>query len=98
MHEHGVVHRDLKPNNILVSGDGQVLKITDFNVAKFCHDYGNYNQFRQNNYEMNTYTGTIAFRAPEMFLKKAYNESIDMWAAGCVLYTMLSGREPFYSE
>jgi serine/threonine protein kinase len=47
---------------------------------------------------MNTYTGTIAFRAPEMFEKVCYNESIDMWAAGCVLYIMLSGKEPFYSK
>lgn len=47
---------------------------------------------------MNTYTGTIAFRAPEMFQHKSYNESIDLWAAGCVLYTMLSGYQPFYSE
>lgn len=45
---------------------------------------------------MNTYTGTIAFRAPEVFKKISYNESIDMWAAGCILYTMLSGRQPFY--
>lgn len=67
------------------------MKITDFNVAKFCNDYKNYDMLKQNNYEMNTYTGTIAFRAPEMFLKKPYNESIDMWAAGCVLYTMLCG-------
>lgn len=75
-----------------------LLKITDFNVAKFCKDYKNYDQFKKNNYEMNTYTGTIAFRAPEMFEKKSYNESIDMWAAGCVLFTMLSGQEPFYAE
>lgn len=47
---------------------------------------------------MNTYTGTIAFRAPEMFEGQSYSESIDMWAAGCVLYIMLSGEQPFYSE
>jgi calcium-dependent protein kinase len=45
---------------------------------------------------MHTYTGTIAFRAPEMFEKMAYNESVDIWAAGCVLYTMLMGQQPFY--
>lgn len=41
---------------------------------------------------MNTYTGTIAFRAPEMFNQNTYTESVDMWAAGCVLYTMLCGN------
>ena len=98
LHKKGIVHRDLKPNNILVSKDGKILKITDFNVAKFCDDYQNYDDFKKNNYEMNTYTGTIAFRAPEMFEKLSYSESIDIWAAGCVLYTMLSGEQPFYSE
>lgn len=42
LHSRGVVHRDLKPHNILVSKDGKHLKITDFNVAKFCSDYSNY--------------------------------------------------------
>lgn len=47
---------------------------------------------------MNTYTGTIAFKAPEMFGRDHYNEAVDVWAAGCVLYTMLCGEQPFYSE
>ena len=47
---------------------------------------------------MNTYTGTIAFRAPEMFIETSYNESVDMWSAGCVLYTMLTGKQPFYRK
>lgn len=67
LHKYGIVHRDLKPHNILVDNEGKVIKITDFNVAKFCSDYKNYDGYKQNNYEMNTYTGTIAFRAPEMF-------------------------------
>jgi len=50
-----------------VSKDGKQLKITDFNVAKFSKDYKNYDKFKLDNYEMNTYTGTIAFRAPEIF-------------------------------
>lgn len=71
LHKSGVVHRDLKPNNILVSTDLR-LKITDFNVAKFFDQYGDYNEMKKGNYEMNTYTGTIAFRAPEMFEKIGY--------------------------
>lgn len=42
-----------------------------------------------------TYTGTIAFSAPEIFFGGCYDEAIDMWSAGCILYTMLSGNEPF---
>lgn len=41
---------------------------------------------------MNTYTGTIAFKAPEMFGHDNYNEAVDVWAAGCVLYIMLCGE------
>lgn len=42
-----------------------------------------------------TYTGTIAYSAPEIFLNGCYDESVDMWSAGVVLYTMLFGIEPF---
>lgn len=74
------------------------MKITDFNVAKFFDIYKDFDEMNSDNYEMNTYTGTIAFRAPEMFNGICYNESIDSWAAGCVLYTMLCGYQPFYSQ
>ena len=74
LHKRGIIHRDLKPNNILVAerGGRLLLKITDFNVAKFVDKYQSFDMFRQTNFEMNTYTGTIAFRAPEMFLMSKY--------------------------
>ena len=49
------------------------MKITDFNVAKFVDKYKDYDELNKNNYEMNTYTGTIAFRAPEMFQGDGYS-------------------------
>lgn len=75
LHKHGVIHRDLKPNNILVSteGEGLRLKIADFNVAKFEDKYQCFDMFRQDNYEMGSYTGTVAFRAPETFLLHRYS-------------------------
>ena len=45
-----------------------------------------------------TYTGTVAFSAPEIFATGEYNESVDMWSAGVVLYTMLCGSMPFEAE
>ena len=91
MHKNGIVHRDLKPNNLLVSKKGLLLKIADFNVAKFVEIFNHYNEFKNNNFEMNTYTGTIAFKAPEMFEDITYTESVDVWSAGCILFTMLCG-------
>eukprot|EP01017_Pseudomicrothorax_dubius_P014052 TRINITY_DN1645_c0_g2_i3.p1 TRINITY_DN1645_c0_g2~~TRINITY_DN1645_c0_g2_i3.p1 ORF type:complete len:476 (+),score=63.62 TRINITY_DN1645_c0_g2_i3:251-1678(+) len=97
LHSRGVCHRDLKPNNILVNSKGKV-KIIDFNVAKFYDDYKTYDSNSMNNYQMLTYTGTIAFTAPEVFLGGEYSESVDMWSAGVVLYTMLCGYQPFRSQ
>jgi len=45
-----------------------------------------------------TYTGTIAFTAPEVFMDQEYTESVDMWSAGVVLYTMLCGYQPFQAD
>lgn len=47
---------------------------------------------------MMTKTGTVAFSAPEIFTQKFYNEKVDVWSAGTVLYMMLSGEQPFYHD
>lgn len=47
---------------------------------------------------MMTKTGTVAFSAPEIFTQKFYDEKIDVWSAGIVLYMMLCGEQPFYSD
>jgi len=99
LHTNGVCHRDLKPNNILVSEDGKIVKITDFNVSKFTEDKSKkYSALSTQNNKMWTHTGTIAFTAPEVFIDSEYTESVDMWSAGVVLYVMLSGYQPFQAE
>ena len=47
---------------------------------------------------MLTHTGTESFSAPEMYTSEVYNEKIDLWSAGCVLYTMLAGYQPFFEN
>ncbi|KAL4450265.1 hypothetical protein ABPG74_008971 [Tetrahymena malaccensis] len=100
MHSKYVCHRDLKPNNILCDETGDNVKITDFNVSKFCDSYKDYsnNNLPFQGIKMWTYTGTIAFSAPEIFKENCYDENIDIWSAGVILYTMLCGKEPFQAE
>ncbi len=99
LHLKGVCHRDLKPNNILVSKDGETVKIADFNVSKFIEHKGKkFSALSTENIKMWTYTGTVAFTAPEVFMEQEYTESVDMLIAGVVLYTMLCGYQPFQAE
>jgi len=95
MHNNGVCHRDLKPNNILCSTDGSLnIKITDFNVSKFVANFKDISTNAENfsKIKMWTYTGTISFSAPEILKENnEYDEKIDIWSAGVILYTMLCG-------
>lgn len=89
LHENGICHRDIKPSNILVLNGKEKIKITDFNISKLC---------KNKSFQMLTHTGTESFSAPEMFTSEVYNEKIDLWSAGCVLYTMLAGYQPFFEN
>jgi calcium/calmodulin-dependent protein kinase I len=76
----GIVHRDLKPENLLYSSrePGALLKISDFGLARFI----------ANNEVMMTQCGTPGYVAPEIVEGKGYNESIDFWSFGVILYLM----------
>ena len=84
-HAHGIVYRDLKPENLLVDANGYV-KLADFGVAKKLAKSG-----------MSTYSlvGTPQFMAPEIILGKGYGMSADLWALGCCLFEFVVGELPF---
>ncbi|OXU22572.1 hypothetical protein TSAR_015507 [Trichomalopsis sarcophagae] len=85
LHFNWILHRDLKPNNLLISSDG-IVKIGDFGLAKF---YGSPN--RVNTHQV----VTRWYRAPELlFGARLYGAGIDMWAIGCILAELLL-RVPF---
>lgn len=79
MHSKGVSHRDIKPDNIMVDAKNQKIKIIDFGIAKKMIS-------RKQKIDMLTITGTLFYRAPEMFIGGGYNEKVDIWAAGITLY------------
>ncbi|SMN20364.1 similar to Saccharomyces cerevisiae YPR054W SMK1 Middle sporulation-specific mitogen-activated protein kinase (MAPK) required for production of the outer spore wall layers [Maudiozyma saulgeensis] len=82
IHSAGVIHRDLKPGNILCTVNG-CLKICDFGLARGIEQI-EVTKFQQQ--DITNYVATRWYRAPEIILsRKPYNKSIDMWAVGCIL-------------
>ena len=102
-HEQGIVHRDLKPANIKVRPDGTV-KVLDFGLAKALEPTG---AMSPNVSQAPTITspalmtgvgvllGTAAYMSPEQARGKAVDKRSDIWAFGCVLYEMLTGKRAF---
>jgi eukaryotic-like serine/threonine-protein kinase len=101
-HEQGIIHRDLKPANIRVRPDGAV-KVLDFGLAKAMEPAGvmspGVSQAPTITTPAMTRTGTIlgtaAYMSPEQACGQAVDKRADIWAFGCVLYEMLTGRAAF---
>ncbi|CCH44111.1 Mitogen-activated protein kinase hog1 [Wickerhamomyces ciferrii] len=91
IHSADVIHRDLKPGNILVTLQGN-LKICDFGLAR-----GISQQFlRHRSSTITNYVATRWYRAPELLLcKKVYSKAVDMWAVGCI-FGELYARKPLF--
>jgi hypothetical protein len=90
-HHQGIVHRDIKPANLLLDADGS-LKIGDFGIARFVDDpSGALTTTGQ-------IVGTSLYLAPERALGQPAGPACDVYALGCVLYQLLTGRPPFQAD
>lgn len=85
LHSLHVVYRDLKPENVLIDGNGHI-KITDFGFAKVVED------------KTWTLCGTPEYLAPEMIQSKGHGKAVDWWALGILIFEMLAGYPPFYDS
>lgn len=85
LHSKGIIHRDLKPENVLVD-ENHRLKIADFGVAKI---------MASSDAARHTAIGTFSYMAPEVYLHKPYNKSVDVWALGIIFYEMAMTAYPF---
>jgi serine/threonine-protein kinase len=89
VHRHGVIHRDIKSNNIKISSQGQV-KLLDFGIAK--------GQGSQQLTQVGSVIGTLQYLAPELIRGGTADASGDIWALGVLLYEMVTGRVPFDAD
>lgn len=89
LHSHRILHRDLKPQNILLNEAGMDAKLCDFGLAR--------NMTRETHL-LTSIKGTPLYMAPEVMCEQPYDQSADLWSLGCILYEMLVGQPPFKAK
>lgn len=89
LHNCGVLYRDLKPENILLTDDGHIC-MTDFGISK--------EGLVSDDARTATFCGTPEYLAPEILQGKSYGKAVDWWSFGTLMYEMLTGLPPFYSQ
>mmetsp|Transcript_21157 Transcript_21157/g.59545 ORF Transcript_21157/g.59545 Transcript_21157/m.59545 type:complete len:460 (+) Transcript_21157:176-1555(+) len=89
LHENGVLYRDLKPENLLLTGEGHIC-MTDFGIAK--------EGLMTDDDRTATFCGTPEYLAPEVLEGGGYGKGVDWWSFGTLMFEMLTGLPPFYSQ
>lgn len=89
LHKENIVYRDLKPDNVLMDEEGHVL-LTDFGLSR--------ENVRKGEAGAKSFCGSYAYLAPEMVKKKGHGKTVDWYLLGVILYEMLTGLPPYYSN
>jgi serum/glucocorticoid-regulated kinase 2 len=85
LHKNKMIYRDLKPENVLIDKEGHI-RITDFGLSKIL------NKDKEKTF---TICGTPQYLAPEILSCEGYDDSVDWWSLGCIMYKMLTGIDAF---
>jgi serum/glucocorticoid-regulated kinase 2 len=88
LHEKNIIYRDLKPENVLIDRKGYI-RITDFGLSRIDNSNSN---------DAKSICGTPEYLAPEIILKLGYGKAVDWWTLGSIIYEMLIGLPPFYTN
>ncbi|KAI3686949.1 hypothetical protein L1987_80639 [Smallanthus sonchifolius] len=88
LHSNRIIHRDMKPQNILICAGG-VVKLCDFGFAR---------AMSNNTVVLRSIKGTPLYMAPELVREQPYNHTVDLWSLGVILYELFVGQPPFYTN